>query len=244
MIIEEQLQISDTFSFPVIITIEHRRNCRASIGKKAVNIKIAQWLSKEKKTEQIEYFKQWALKHLKPKAEIIADNLNKVYRHGDVLMVRNQTFQLHIQQLPRNNYKGKITAGNIFIEMPEVAIAEEKDDIIRTLVMKTLANFFYMEIANRLIELNEKFYQKRITKFSLKYMTTRWGSCSHKGGINISSRLLLAPNDVMDYVLIHELAHLVHMNHSAAFWSEVVRAMPNYKEKEKWLRENDYNADF
>lgn len=244
MIIEEQLHISDTFSFPVIISIENRRNCRASIGKKAVNIKISQWLSKEQKAEQIAYFKNWAVKHLKPKAAIIESNLNKIYRNGDLLQVRNQTFLLHITETIRSNYKGKITSGNIFIEVPETAIAAEKEETIRTLVMKTLANFFYMEIANRLIELNELYFKKRITKFSLKYMTTRWGSCTYKGGISISSRLLLAPNKVMDYVLIHELAHLVHMNHSPAFWQEVARAMPDYKEKEKWLKENDYNADF
>lgn len=244
MIIEEQLQISETFSFPVVITIENRRNCRASIGKKAVNIKISQWLSKEQRTEQIQYFKNWAIKHLKPKATTIESNLNKVYKHGDLLIVRGQHFHLHIHETERSNYKGKIIPGNIFIEAPTLAHSEEKADATRTIVMKTLANFFYMEIANRLIELNEQFYKKRITKFSLKYMTTRWGSCSYQGAINISSRLLLAPNDVMDYVLIHELAHLVHMNHSPAFWKEVARAMPNYKEKEKWLKENDYNADF
>lgn len=244
MIIEDLLYISDTFSFPVIITIENRRNCRASIGKKSLTIKISQWLPKEKRTEQIEYFKNWAVKHLKPKAEAIISNLNKTYKNGEVLSVRNQTFLLHIKPVPRSNYKGKITQGNIFIETPENAFAEEKEKIVRELVVKTLANFFYMEIADRLIALNEKYFQKRITKFSLKYMTTRWGSCSYKGGISISSRLLLAPNDVMDYVLIHELAHLVHMNHSPAFWNEVARAMPDYKQQEKWLRENDYNADF
>ncbi len=244
MIIEEQLQISETFSFPVIITIESRRNCRASIGKKAVNIKISKWLSTEQRNEQIQYFKNWAIKHLKPKATIIESSLNKIYKHGDCITVRGQSFLLHINETERNNYKGKIVPGNIFIEAPLLAKEKEKTEATRTIVMKTLANFFYMEIANRLIELNEQFYKKRITKFSLKYMTTRWGSCSYKGGINISSRLLLAPADVMDYVLIHELAHLVYMDHSPAFWNEVARAMPNYKEKEKWLKENDYNADF
>jgi predicted metal-dependent hydrolase len=244
MIIEEQLQISDNFFFPVIITIENRSNCRASIGKKAVNIKISQWLSKEKKAEQIAYFKQWALKHLQPKADIIATQLNKNYKHGDILAVRGLNFLLHVNESDRKNYRGRIAAGNLFIEVPKAAPQQENFDTIRTIVMKMLANFFYMEIANRLIELNEQFFQKNITDFSLKYMTSRWGSCSYKGTINISSRLLLAPNDVMDYVLIHELAHLVHMNHSPAFWKEVAKAMPDYKQKEKWLRDNDYNADF
>lgn len=244
MIIEDSIQVSDTFSFPVIITIESRYNCRASIGKKAVNIKISNRLNKSQQQEQISYFKNWALKHLQPKAAVIENALNKSYAHGDILHIRNQTFQLHIQASSRKNYSGKIVSGHIYIDMPAMADSEEKTETIRLLIMKTLANYFYMEIANRLIELNEKYFQKRITKFSLKYMTGRWGSCSSSGGISISSRLLLAPHEVMDYVLIHELAHLVHMNHSPAFWKEVTRAMPHYKQSEKWLRDNDFNADF
>jgi predicted metal-dependent hydrolase len=244
MIIEDVIEVSPTFAFPAIITIENRSNCRASIGKKAVNIKISKWLSLEKQQEQISYFKKWALKHLLPKADIIETALNKAYKHGDTLQIRNQAFLLHIKETNRKNYSGKIVVGNIYIEMPVLAPSDEKTEIIRSLIMKTLANYFYMEIANRMIALNEQFYKKRITKFSLKYMTARWGSCSSQGGISISSRLLLAPHEVMDYVLIHELAHLVHMNHSPAFWQEVSRAMPHYKQAEKWLRDNDFNADF
>jgi predicted metal-dependent hydrolase len=56
--------------------------------------------------------------------------------------------------------------------------------------------------------------------------------------LNFSSRLLFAPQDVQDYVIIHELAHLIELNHSDAFWQLVADAMPNYSEKENWLKEN------
>ena len=65
-----------------------------------------------------------------------------------------------------------------------------------------------------------------------------WGSCSEKGNINISTRLLFAPEDVLEYVCIHELAHLIEQNHSEKFWQLVKNAMPNYQEKRKWLKEN------
>jgi predicted metal-dependent hydrolase len=78
----------------------------------------------------------------------------------------------------------------------------------------------------------------------LKYNQTNWGSCSTRGNINLSTRLLFAPDDVIDYVIIHELAHLLEMNHSNRFWNIVKKAMPEYREKEVWLKKNGHLCDF
>lgn len=67
---------------------------------------------------------------------------------------------------------------------------------------------------------------------------TRWGSCTSKKNLNFTYRLVLAPEFVRDYVIVHELCHLRQMNHSKKFWSEVAKIMPDYKLAEKWLREN------
>lgn len=66
---------------------------------------------------------------------------------------------------------------------------------------------------------------------------TRWGSCNRKGDINFTYRLLFAPEDVIDYVVVHELAHTKEMNHSNNFWSVVAQTMPDYQERRKRLRE-------
>jgi predicted metal-dependent hydrolase len=67
------------------------------------------------------------------------------------------------------------------------------------------------------------YFQKPIKSVNLKYNLSNWGSCSTKGNINLSTRLLFAPDDVIDYVIIHELAHLLEMNHSPHFWAIVKR---------------------
>lgn len=66
----------------------------------------------------------------------------------------------------------------------------------------------------------------------------RWGSCSRKGNINLSWRLVMCPLPVIDYVVVHELAHLKHLNHSPAFWGVVKGILPDYKQHRKWLRDN------
>lgn len=67
---------------------------------------------------------------------------------------------------------------------------------------------------------------------------TRWGSCSARGTVSFSWRLLMAPGRVAEYVVVHELAHLIHLDHSPAFWSLVERTRPGHRADSQWLRDN------
>ena len=75
-------------------------------------------------------------------------------------------------------------------------------------------------------------------KITIRNQKTRWGSCSSKGNLNFNCLLMLAPPEVLDYVVVHELCHRKQMNHSKAFWSEVEKVLPDYKEARKWLKED------
>jgi predicted metal-dependent hydrolase len=67
----------------------------------------------------------------------------------------------------------------------------------------------------------------------------RWGSCTHKGGLNFSWRLVQAPLEIVDYVIVHELVHLRQPDHSKKFWSKVKDLMPDFDRRRRWLRENE-----
>jgi predicted metal-dependent hydrolase len=73
---------------------------------------------------------------------------------------------------------------------------------------------------------------------SIKRMKTRWGSCSSKGNLNFNLLLMLAPPETLDSVIVHELCHLKHMDHSAQFYEEVLRVFPEYKKHNGWLKKN------
>ena len=76
----------------------------------------------------------------------------------------------------------------------------------------------------------------RARRLTLRDTTTRWGSCSSSGALNFSWRLVMAPPHVLDYLAAHEVAHLVHMNHSDAFWAVTERLVPDYRRAESWLK--------
>ena len=75
-------------------------------------------------------------------------------------------------------------------------------------------------------------------RISIRSAKTRWGSCTSEGNLNFNWRLIFAPEKVLDYVVVHELAHRKEMNHSPAFYAVVASVMPEYKIYEKWLRDN------
>ncbi|MDM7202741.1 MAG: SprT family zinc-dependent metalloprotease [Thermodesulfobacteriaceae bacterium] len=80
----------------------------------------------------------------------------------------------------------------------------------------------------------------KYNKITITNAQKRWGSCSEKGNLNFSWRLIMAPLPVIDYVVVHELAHLEIKNHSKRFWNRVKILMPDYEKHKEWLKRNGY----
>ena len=77
------------------------------------------------------------------------------------------------------------------------------------------------------------------SRLSIRGAKTRWGSCSHKGNLNFNWKLMMVPESVIDYVIIHELAHLKEMNHSRKFWNLVAEQCPQWRKHRKWLKDHE-----
>lgn len=100
----------------------------------------------------------------------------------------------------------------------------------------------YIEIARDIFTRKAEYYARIMDvtygRISIREQKTRWGSCSSQGNLNFNWRLILAPEDVLDYVVVHELAHRKEMNHSKAFYAIVESVLPDYRVSRKWLRDN------
>ncbi|MCX6738505.1 MAG: SprT family zinc-dependent metalloprotease [Candidatus Parcubacteria bacterium] len=92
-------------------------------------------------------------------------------------------------------------------------------------------------VSRRLVYWNQ-FYNFSWGRISIRNQKTRWGSCSKKGNLNFSYKLALLPQELSDYVIVHELCHLKEFNHSKNFWNLVSQAIPDHKEKRKALHQH------
>lgn len=107
------------------------------------------------------------------------------------------------------------------------------------------------ELADQAVEYipkRVKYYAEKenfiYNKITIKNLVSRWGSCSTKGNLNFNCLLMLTPDYVIDYIVVHELCHLREMNHSEKFWAEVEKIMPDYQRAELWLKQNGGNLIF
>ncbi len=97
----------------------------------------------------------------------------------------------------------------------------------------------YKKIKER-VDLYSNLFGLKYNKFSITNAQKRWGSCSAKNNLCFSWRLIMFPLQVIDYVVIHELAHIEEKNHSKRFWNKVKIMLPNFMESRKWLRGNGH----
>ena len=122
-----------------------------------------------------------------------------------------------------------------YIPNPPSSLSSETGSATRDTaeeMMRCLAKVELPEITHRLAK-RHGFAPKRV---SVRNQKTRWGSCSSNGAISLNWRLIQVPSFVRDYVILHELVHLDHLNHSDRFWKRLAKACPNHKAAETWLK--------
>ena len=149
-----------------------------------------------------------------------------------ILREKEGWIQKHIEKIREQEAKRKKTQG----EKGEYGESVEREYLTNEEIKK-LADKALQHIPKRV-----SYYAKQIgvtyEKITIRNQKTRWGSCSSKGNLNFNCLLMLTPPEVIDYVVVHELCHRKEMNHSKAFWAEVEKVIPDYKEQVKWLKEN------
>ena len=231
----EKIIIDDKIYY-IKIYLENRNNSRVSIGKTGVNIRIPRFLNREEQFREVLKFKGWAINKIKENP--IQEPNYKNYNDEDILKLNNEEYKLNINFKDKNSSSAKISGNNIILNISSSLSDEEKNRHISALISRVAAKKKLNYIKEKIEKLNKDYFNVDIKNVFLKYNKSNWGSCSSKGNINISTRVLFAPEEILDYICVHELAHLKEHNHSSKFWDVVKEAMPDYKEKEKWLKEN------
>jgi predicted metal-dependent hydrolase len=152
----------------------------------------------------------------------------KEYREGELFLFVGIKYPLHIQEKNRV----KLTLLEERFQISRFQLPSARDLFI---------NWYKVEarkvISNRVkLQAQENGFSWH--KLRISSARTRWGSCSSRGSLSFTWRLVMAPLDVIDYVVVHELVHTRIKNHSPAFWQRVAEIMPDYKKHVNWLKKN------
>jgi predicted metal-dependent hydrolase len=151
----------------------------------------------------------------------------KQYIDGEKFLFLGSLFDLRLVEIqkPSLQFDNSFSLGRA---------AQEKGEALFTRWYKERA----LEFISERVKQHSRQYNFLPSQVKISSAKTRWGSCSSNGTLNFTWRLVMAPVEVIDYVVVHELAHLRVKNHSRKFWKLVETVYPDYKKQRKWLREN------
>lgn len=171
-----------------------------------------------------------------------------IYINGGKLPYLSQELTIvitsEVKLTPTKNIKNLNTTAYVYL------VEDEFQNItLRIETLVTNIDFLRECVINRYKEQAKKLFTEKVKEYadimrvtyghiSIKEQKTRWGSCSSLGNLNFNWKLIMMPEPIATYVIVHELAHLKFMNHSKNFWMEVEKHLPEYKTSKKWLEKN------
>jgi len=229
---------------PVDITLERRQDTRFGMTGRRVTLRLPTGVTADAIRQQLSALEVWVCKVFEEKPALKEAFSEKIYRSGDVLEVGGRRYILQVNIEARGTHAAKMNGNVISLQISDRSTPLNRTKAIKTLLSRVVAGDFYPEIRRRVQDWNDRTFRQHIQSINLKYNHSNWGSCSARNNVNLSTRLLFAPVEVQDYVILHELAHLVELNHSDRFWALVAQHMPDYEEKERWLKKNRHQCDF
>ncbi|MBZ4663660.1 MAG: hypothetical protein JG776_1375 [Caloramator sp.] len=180
---------------------------------------------------------EWIVQKLK-EIERIKNEVGSIeYKKGGQIDYLGTKLILFISEDNVDKLKIYKEDNKLYIKLPKAKASFFTEQMLRKEIIKWLTEEAKVVLKQRVKFFSQK-YNLIPNRVVIKEQKTIWGSCSSKGNINLNWRLIMVPLDVLDYVVVHELCHLKHHNHSKKFWELVKEIMPDFEEKKNWLKEN------
>jgi predicted metal-dependent hydrolase len=227
------------YKIPLRIYYERRRNISASLGKNNVLLRIPIF-EVVNILNHVSNVKEWISGLIAKDPRLIEQYNVSLYKNQEELLILGKDLlSIELQEEEDTDQAILKSIGNkILISLPKSIDIFDQKIIVRKLLAKYLRNRYKKFVEERINYWNINHFNKEINGVTIRDNNTNWGSCSYNKNINISTRSLLLPMEIFDYILVHELSHLIEMNHSYKFWAVVEKVMPNYRNAEEWIKVN------
>lgn len=185
----------------------------------------------------LESKQNWIYKHYMEFQSMKAEECKKEWESGEKALYKGKEYEIriffHKQKSAIIKFNG--TRFDIFIN-EDIGASERKA------LLENVIRYWYKKAAKEYLKDRLDYFCKitglAYNTMSIKEQKTRWGSCSKKGNLNFNWKLIMSPEWVIDYLVVHEVCHLRYLNHSKEYWNIVSLYMPDYKKAREWLRKN------
>ena len=203
-----------------------------SLGK--INVIIPTGTKTETVMRVVEDKIDWILKKLEPYQDHSSLRCH-TYSRGDRFLYQGKEYELMTLLIDENS------TPSVCLENDVLCLKTDSTERSR---VKLLLEDWYKKEAKALAHTRVLYYEPSLrnlpSKIKISFAKKRWGSCTAKGTVLINWRLIMAPKWVFDYVVVHEMCHLIEMNHSNQFWDLVASVLPDYKKSHNWLKQNGW----
>lgn len=233
----EQLVINNTVIPYEIIKSEKAKKMRITIVDDQVKVTLPRGVSVNQGRQFIYAKKEWIFNKIHEFRVMQAYKCQRKYQDGEKFLYRGIEYVLEVKKFSKNRPEVELKNNVMHVFLPNQINQKGNGGLIK----ETLVNWYKNEaqkIFRKKLDHYSQIMNLKYNQFRVKEQKTRWGSCSNKGNINLNWKIILAPDPVLDYLIIHELAHLKYMNHSKEFWQLVARFSPQYKQWRRWLKDN------
>ena len=230
------------FEYSVVRSKRRVTNTTISVGPKGVIVHAPFWMPAWVIKNFVEEKRNWIEDQLKKHPQRSKEA--KIYQDGDSIYFLGNKLLIKVTEteIPVRT--------KIFLEAETllVVISMHITGSRRAEEIKKSLSHWFLEKGIEEITQKVNHYSDRLgvtySRITLKNVSSIWGSCSSKNNLNFNRHLIMAPHEVIDYVVIHEVCHLVHRDHSSRFWALVRSLDPDYKDHRRWLRDNRFYLSF
>ncbi|GGH73302.1 putative metal-dependent hydrolase [Pullulanibacillus pueri] len=180
---------------------------------------------------------KWIMNKYNEIYDIVKTPLPKEFVSGEKFSYLGRAYRLKVLKKEHTKVDLTFHQGKFIATVPTSLSERERQDKLKKAFKKWYNQHGLEKVKQRLALYTEKLGVQPLS-ITLRDQRLRWGTCTPEGNIYLNWRLVMAPIPVIDYVIVHELSHLKHMNHSKDYWAVVRTLLPNYEQHKEWLKNN------
>lgn len=198
-----------------------------------IRVRVPKKATEEEVLKIVKFKGKWISQKLFEFKDIEYGKINKEYVNGEYFMYLGRNYYLEI--VKNNDAKKpnvKLYQGKFYIETNTT----NKDKL-----KLAMENWYREKTLEKVIEKVEYFkpyFKKEPKSIKVKEQKKRWGSCNFKGDLMFNWRISMVPSNVLDYIVVHEMCHMVHFDHSKKFWNLLEKILPDYRDRKEWLKKH------